>query len=118
MRIGLAQNIVADRGWALSADEAKGLLGAPDVALIDLREDQERKRDGVIPGSLHVAYPSLRASLQADGLLQQLAKAAGKQPIFYCSFRGTLGHGGAGRASRGARQRAAHRRRHASLEEC
>jgi glyoxylase-like metal-dependent hydrolase (beta-lactamase superfamily II)/rhodanese-related sulfurtransferase len=86
MRIGLAQNIVADRGWALSAEEAKSLLGAPDVALIDLREEQERRRDGVIPGSLHVPYPSLRASLQADGLLQQLAKAAAKRPIFYCSY--------------------------------
>jgi glyoxylase-like metal-dependent hydrolase (beta-lactamase superfamily II)/rhodanese-related sulfurtransferase len=86
MRIGLAQNIVAERGWALSAEEAKGLLGAPDVALVDLREEQERRRDGMIPGSLHVAYPTLRASLQTDGLLQQLAKAAGKRPIFYCSF--------------------------------
>lgn len=86
MRIGLAQNIVADRGWALSAEEAKSLLGAPDVALIDLREEQERRRDGVIPGSLHVPYPSLRASLQADGLLQQLAMAAAKRPVFYCSY--------------------------------
>jgi rhodanese-related sulfurtransferase len=86
MRIGLAQNIVAERGWALSAEEAKGLLGAPDVALVDLREEQERRRDGMIPGSLHVAYPTLRANLQTDGLLQQLAKAAGKRPIFYCSF--------------------------------
>src|SRR5688572_24428048 len=55
MRIGLAQNIVAERGWALSAEEAKELLGVSDVALVDLREEQERKRDGVIPGSLHVA---------------------------------------------------------------
>ncbi len=86
MRIGLAQNIVAERGWTLSAEEAKELLGAPDVALIDLREDQERKRDGVIPGSLHVAYPALRESLRADGLLQQLVKGTDKQPIFYCAF--------------------------------
>lgn len=86
MRIGLAQNIVADRGWALTAKEAKALLGQPDVALVDLREDQERKRDGIIPGSLHVAYPNLRANLQADGLLHQLARAAGKRLIFYCSF--------------------------------
>jgi sulfur dioxygenase len=86
MRIGLAQNIVADRGWALTAEDAKALLSQPDVALVDLREDQERKRDGIIPGSLHVAYPNLRANLQADGLLQQLARAAGKRLIFYCSF--------------------------------
>jgi len=86
MRIGLAQNIVADRGWALTAAETKALLGQQDVALVDLREDQERTRDGIIPGSLHVAYPQLRASLQADGRLQQLARAAGKRLIFYCSF--------------------------------
>ncbi|MGD0531126.1 MAG: MBL fold metallo-hydrolase [Methyloceanibacter sp.] len=86
MRIGLAQNIVADRGWALAAAETKALLGQQDVALVDLREDQERTRDGIIPGSLHVAYPQLRASLQADGRLQQLARAAGKRLIFYCSF--------------------------------
>src|SRR5687767_12893052 len=84
MRIGLAQNIVAERGWALSAEEAKELLGAPNVALVDLREAQERKRDGVIPGSLHVAYPSLRESLKSGGLLAQTAKA--KRPIFYCAF--------------------------------
>jgi sulfur dioxygenase len=44
MRIGLAQQIVADRGWALTAEDAKALLGDQDVALIDLRETQERKR--------------------------------------------------------------------------
>jgi sulfur dioxygenase len=65
MRIGLAQNIVADRGWALTAGETKALLGQQDVALVDLREERERSRDGMIPGSLHVAYPGLRSSLQA-----------------------------------------------------
>src|SRR6476659_1437412 len=86
MRIGLAQQIVADRGWALSAEDAKAALGDQDVALIDLRETQERKRDGVIPGSVHVTYPNVRESLQADGLLQQLARSSGKRLIFYCSF--------------------------------
>jgi sulfur dioxygenase len=86
MRIGLAQQIVADRGWALAAEDAKALLGDQDVALIDLREVQERKRDGVIPGSVHVTYPNVRESLQADGLLQQLARSSGKRLIFYCSF--------------------------------
>ncbi len=86
MRIGLAQQIVAGKGWAISAEEAKGLLDKPEVALIDLREDQERRKHGVIPGSLHVAYPAIEDSLKADGLLQQLAKAAGKRLVFYCAF--------------------------------
>jgi len=86
MRSGLAQKIVADRGWALTAEDAKALLNDKDAALIDLREPQERRRDGIIPGSLHVTYPNVGASLQADGLLQQLARSSGKRLIFYCSF--------------------------------
>ena len=86
MRIGLAQQTVADKGWAISAEEAKGLLDQPDAALIDLREDQERRKHGVIPGSLHVPYPDLEGSLRGDGLLQQLAKATGKRLVFYCAF--------------------------------
>jgi len=86
MRIGLAQQTVANKGWAISAEEAKSLLGQPDVALIDLREDQERRKHGVIPGSLHVPYPNLEGSLRGDGLLQQLAKSTGKRLVFYCAF--------------------------------
>ncbi len=86
MRIGLAQQTVADKGWAISAEEAKRLLDQPDAVLIDLREDQERRKHGVIPGSLHVPYPDLEGSLRGDGLLQQLAKATGKRLVFYCAF--------------------------------
>jgi glyoxylase-like metal-dependent hydrolase (beta-lactamase superfamily II)/rhodanese-related sulfurtransferase len=86
MRIGLAQQIVAGKGWAISADEAKNLLSLSEVALIDLREDQERRKHGIIPGSLHVPYQDVEGSLKADGLLQQLARAAGKRLVFYCAF--------------------------------
>jgi rhodanese-related sulfurtransferase len=86
MRIGLAQQIVAGKGWAIGAEEAKDLLGRPDVVLVDLREDQERRKQGIIPGSLHVPYPQVQGSLGADGLLQQLAKATGKRLVFYCAF--------------------------------
>lgn len=86
MRLGLAQQIVAGKGWAISADEAKNFLSQPDVALIDLREDQERRKHGIIPGSLHVPYQDVEGSLKADGLLQQLAKAAGKRLVFYCAY--------------------------------
>jgi sulfur dioxygenase len=86
MRIGLAQKAVADKGWTISAEEARDLLDKPDAVLIDLREDQERRKQGIIPGSLHVPYPEVAASLKGDGLLQQLAKATRKQLIFYCAF--------------------------------
>ena len=86
MRIGLAQQIVAGKGWAISAEETKGLLDKADIALIDLREAQERRKQGIIPGSLHVPYPDVEESLRPDGLLQQLAKATGKRLVFYCAF--------------------------------
>ena len=86
MRIGLAQQIVAGKGWAIGADEAQRLATQPDVALVDLRETQERRKHGVIPGSLHVPYHDVAGSLESDGLLQQLAKAAGKRLVFYCAF--------------------------------
>ncbi len=65
MRIGLAQQIVAGKGWSISAEEAKDLLGQPDVVLVDLREDQERRKQGIIPGSLHVPYPEVRGESRA-----------------------------------------------------
>ena len=86
MRLGLAQQIVAGHGWGLSAEQAKGLLGRTDVAVIDLREDQERRKHGFIPGSLHVPYQDVEESLKSDGLLQQLARSAGKRLVFYCAF--------------------------------
>src|SRR5712671_3894747 len=49
MKVGLAQEEIARRGWTLSADEALALLGKPDIALIDLRERSERERHGTIP---------------------------------------------------------------------
>ena len=86
MRIGLARDIVTGLGWTLTAEEAKAALGKPDVALIDLRENQERRKDGIIPGSLHVPYPDVEESLKADGLLQNLAKGGGKRLIFFCTY--------------------------------
>jgi glyoxylase-like metal-dependent hydrolase (beta-lactamase superfamily II)/rhodanese-related sulfurtransferase len=86
MRVGLAQDVVAEKDWALSAEEVKGSLGRPEIALVDLREEQERSKEGVIPGSLHVPYPRLEGELEEGGLLQQLAKDTGKRLIFYCAF--------------------------------
>lgn len=86
MRIGLAQETVARSGWALSAAETMNVLGRPDTVLIDLREQSEREKHGVIPGSVHLPYRDLQKNLQPDGLLHQLAGATGKHLVFYCAF--------------------------------
>jgi sulfur dioxygenase len=85
MRIGLAPKYAADRGWALSAEQVRDMLARPDTPLlIDLREERERQKAGVIPGSLHLPYQELRESLGTDGALPRLA--ADKRLVFYCAF--------------------------------
>src|SRR5436190_2785686 len=86
MKVGLAQEEIARRGWALSAGEALALLGKPDIALIDLRERSERERHGTILGSLHVPYPTLQESIRSGGMLHELAKSTSKRLLFYCAF--------------------------------
>ena len=86
IRIGLAQEKIALRGWAVTASGAIGLVGKPNVALIDLRERSERERHGTIPGSLHVPYPALQENISEGGMLNELAKATGKRLLFYCAF--------------------------------
>ena len=86
MRQGLAQQEIARRGWAVTAEDAKALIGRRDVALIDLRERTEREKHGVIPGSLHAPYPDLQENIRPGGMLHELACATGKRMVFYCAF--------------------------------
>ena len=86
MRVGLRQEEIARKGWALSAAEAMAMRGRNDVALIDLREKNEREKHGVIPGSLHAPYPDLQENISAGGMLHELAEATGKRIVFYCAY--------------------------------
>src|SRR5438552_8525845 len=56
MRVGLAQDEIARRGWAVDAKDAMRLVGQPDVIFVDLRETAERERRGAIAGAVHAPY--------------------------------------------------------------
>ncbi len=86
MKIGLHQQDVAKRGWALDATSAIKLIGRPDVAFIDLRETSEREKHGSIPGALHAPYGELVENIGAGGMLRELAKSTDKRMVFYCAF--------------------------------
>jgi glyoxylase-like metal-dependent hydrolase (beta-lactamase superfamily II)/rhodanese-related sulfurtransferase len=86
MRQGLAQEAIARRGWAISAEDALALVGRDDVLLVDLRETGERERHGGIPGALHAPYTGLSESLQLGGMLHELAGARGRRLVFFCAF--------------------------------
>jgi glyoxylase-like metal-dependent hydrolase (beta-lactamase superfamily II)/rhodanese-related sulfurtransferase len=86
IRVGLHQDEVARKGWALSVGDAMALRGRSDIALIDLREKSEREKHGVIPGSLHLPYPQLPSEIGSGGMLHELASQPDKRIVFYCAF--------------------------------
>jgi glyoxylase-like metal-dependent hydrolase (beta-lactamase superfamily II) len=86
LRQGLHQEEVARRGWAVTAEQAKALVGQPGAVLIDLREKSERERHGCIPGALHAPYPDLAENIGPGGVLHELATATGKRLVFFCAY--------------------------------
>jgi len=86
MRVGLHQEEIARKGWAVQAVEALTLRGRSDVAMVDLREKSEREKHGSIPGSLHAPYPDLLDNISPGGMLHELAATTGKRVLFYCAF--------------------------------
>ena len=86
LKVGLSQDEVEARGWSFSCQQALDKLGSSDVVLVDLRDQHERDRYGVIPGSVHVPYPDLEASVKPGALLHELAVATEKRLVFYCAY--------------------------------
>jgi sulfur dioxygenase len=86
LHMGLAQDEVARRGWAVTATQARDMVGRPDIVLIDLRERREREKHGIIPGSLHAPYPDLEDNVKPGGVLHQLGTATSNHLLFYCAF--------------------------------
>jgi glyoxylase-like metal-dependent hydrolase (beta-lactamase superfamily II)/rhodanese-related sulfurtransferase len=86
MKVGLAQQDIACRGWALGAKAAMLMIGRPEVAFVDLRETAEREKHGSIPGALHAPYGDLQVNIQSGGMLRELARVGDKRIVFYCAF--------------------------------
>ena len=86
VHVGLAQEEVARRGWAVTPEQALSFLGRSEVALIDLREGKERDKRGTIPGALHAPYRDLRANVSKGGMVYELAAATSKRVVFYCAY--------------------------------
>jgi glyoxylase-like metal-dependent hydrolase (beta-lactamase superfamily II)/rhodanese-related sulfurtransferase len=86
MHVGLHQEELARQGLALSAREAIGSLGRPDILLVDLRENSERAKHGTISGALHAPYPGISESLKPGGMLREVAAATGRRVVFFCAF--------------------------------
>lgn len=86
LKIGLLQDDLERMGLSLSCREGIAKLSDPSLILVDLRDDAERKKNGVIPGSVHAPYPDLDENINPGGLLYELARSSGRQIVFYCAF--------------------------------
>lgn len=81
-----AAQSVADQAWCLECADAAAEMGRADAVLVDLREEPERRRDGLIPGSLHAPYGDLERFLSPGGILHYEGKTARKRLVYYCAF--------------------------------
>ena len=83
-RIGFACEDPSIQDRSLDVDAVARMQSRPDVVMVDLRETEERQREGVIPGSVHVPYPRLDQFTGPGGLLAALARE--KRLVLYCAY--------------------------------
>ena len=87
MRVGLAQDEIARKGWAVTAAQAMALVGPARMSRWSIcASAAEREKHGVIPASLHAPYPDLQENIRPGGMLHELACATAKRMVFYCAF--------------------------------
>ena len=70
-----------DRQWEVATVTPDSIIkdNAEGMVLVDLREEGERVKSGVIPGSVHAPYSRL------DQYLGMLRQSGGHQVVFYCA---------------------------------
>ena len=68
---------------------AKQLLGDgrwADVLFVDLREESERRSQGIIPHSVHAAYVMLEGFIKPGGMLAAMVEQTAKPMVLYCAY--------------------------------
>ena len=70
----------------IPADRAIERVGNSETLFIDLREESERVRDGIIPGSVHTPYQHLRQNIEPGGMLAAIAANPDQELLLYCAY--------------------------------
>ena len=84
--VGRGQKDEAHPECALTAKDVMRARRQPEYILVDLREEAERARDGVIPDSVHAPYGQLASMIRPGGALRALAGRPGHRLVYYCAF--------------------------------
>ena len=77
-RVDAEGSPVGEGAWGLHARvrvplDAIDLDDQANNLFVDLREENERVRDGIIAGSVHLPYQALRGNIKPGGLLAAMA---------------------------------------------
>jgi glyoxylase-like metal-dependent hydrolase (beta-lactamase superfamily II) len=97
MLVGLPQEEIARRGWAVSGDELAKLIVTPDVALIGLREAREIEKNGAVENAIRVPFRAVADAVKARrGALRHWRDEAADIPVRLWRALGDGGPGGAG----------------------
>lgn len=86
LRVGCGQKDETHPECALTASDVMLARRRPECVLVDLREEVERVRDGVIPGSVHAPYARLAGMIGPGGALRALACRPAHRIVYYCAF--------------------------------
>ncbi|MAF95031.1 MAG: hydrolase glyoxylase [Rhodospirillaceae bacterium] len=86
LAIGFSGDAPDIQEHAIAADLAIERVGYSETLFIDLREESERVRDGIIPGSVHVPYQHLRQNIKPGGLLAAIAANPDQELLLYCAY--------------------------------
>ncbi len=84
--IGANQGLEDNAPWALTAEQVRAECRGGGCVLVDLREDVERVRSGVIPGSVHAPYTRLDRFIAEGGVLREMSRTTGRKLIYYCAY--------------------------------
>ncbi len=69
----------------LKPEEAKELLGRPDVTFVDLRDPREVEREGAIPGAFHCPRGMLEFWVDPASPYHKPVFAEDKTFVFFCA---------------------------------
>ena len=86
VKVGLAQEKIALRGWAVTATQALSLVGKPDIALIDLRESSNANVTARYPARCMSPTRLCRKTSAKAARCTSLRNRPNKRLLFYCAF--------------------------------